>query len=543
MGIRTYRARSMADAIDAVQRELGRDAIILHTRNYKIGGFLGFGGRPVVEVTASPASVVRDRQRTPSRQHGSRTSEHTQPSSARGPGSARPAASQAGNGSSDTASTDRGRAAADEAPAGDPMSPQRRMALLEQYTALASARAGLQQAAPAHGLHAVPAGAGLRLGQAGPSVEAPKPGADRPGSDRPDGAPLDAGRLDRAGDGRAASGLPGSTLRVRSDALAMPAGTVEQELRSLRQMLGKVLHTQHAGVVSGASMGGPLAELYAGLIEAEIERSLADQIVSQVRDGLSSEDLGDAQAVHALAVAALAERIPTTRGGRGRSSEGPLTIALVGPTGVGKTTTIAKLAATYKLRRQMRVGLITTDTFRIAAVEQLRTYASIISVPMRVVMSPAEMASACRAMADCDVVLIDTAGRSPRDGQRVEELSAYLAEARPRETHLVLSATAGSTALRRAASGFAAVRPDRVLFTKLDEAESLGVMVSLLHELGLPLSFVTTGQEVPDHIEPGRAERLARLVLSSLRPGAEAAERARPAADRALAEAACGAAW
>jgi len=453
MGIRTYRARSMADAIDAVQRELGRDAIILHTRNYKVGGLFGIGGRPVVEVTASPASVVRERQR------GQATSRKP----ARDPQKPKPSPMPL----KPTA----------EVPV-DPTSPQRRRELLERYTALASAQ-GAPQPAPDPGPTSEP----VRFKE----PEKPEPQAER--------------------------------MRVRSLAAGVHvSGGVEGELRSLRQLMGRMMHTQQAGPVSASALGEPLAEAYVMMIEAEVDRDLADEVVSRVRHSLGRDELSDASMVRSAVLTALAEEIPVAKPGRGRTGEGPLTIALIGPTGVGKTTTIAKLAAAYKLRRGQRVGLITTDTFRIAAVEQLRTYASIISVPLRVVMSPAEMASACQAMADCDVVLIDTAGRSPRDGQRVEELSEYLEAARPDETHLVLSATAGLSALRSAAGGFSMVGPDRVLFTKLDEAESVGTVVSMVHALGLPLSFVTTGQEVPDHIEPGRADRLARLVLGGITP-------------------------
>ena len=455
MGIRTYRARSMADAIDAVQRELGRDAIILHTRNYKVGGLFGLGGRPVVEVTASPASVVRERQ-------PNRPSRPVHP---------------------ETRSRVPARPSSKQVPASepDPTSPQRRKALLEQYTALASAQAP----APSRS-----------------STQAEPPAATSAQAQPP----------------RRAEPAP-QRLRVRSTASDTQGG-VQDELRSLRHLLGRMMHTQNVGAVSAAALGGPLAEVYTRLVEAEVDGELADEVVSRVRQTLSADELRDPHTVHASTASALAGCIATAVPGRGRAADGPLTIALVGPTGVGKTTTIAKLAATYKLRRGLRVGLITTDTFRIAAVEQLRTYASIISVPLRVVMSPAEMAQACRAMADCDVVLIDTAGRSPRDGQRVEELSAYLAAAEPHETHLVLSATAGPSALRGAADGFAQANPDRVLFTKLDEADSVGTVVSMLYKLGLPLSFVTTGQEVPDHIEPGRADRLARLVLGRVPAGA-----------------------
>lgn len=449
MGIRTYRARSMADAIDAVQRELGRDAIILHTRNYKVGGLFGIGGRPVVEVTASPASAVRGRQRGQAQQ--------------------RPAASQPRPSSAPAASKPQTGV--------DPTSPRHRMELLERYTALAAAQ-------PAVAPQPEPRTEPVRV----PVAEPP----------RVEAAPKEPKTPER--------------LRVRNSAPESGAG-IEDELRSLRQLLGRMMHTQQAGPVSASALGRPLAEAYTKLIEAEVDRELADEVASRVRHALTRDELEDASVVHASALSALAESIAVAAPGRGRTSDGPLTIALVGPTGVGKTTTIAKLAAAYKLRRGLRVGLITTDTFRIAAVEQLRTYAGIISVPLRVVMSPAEMAQACRAMSDCDVVLIDTAGRSPRDGQRVEELSAYLAAARPHETHLVLSATAGPSALRSAAAGFAQAGPDRVLFTKLDEAESVGTVLSTIYALGLPLSFVTTGQEVPDHIEPGRPERLARLVL------------------------------
>ena len=199
----------------------------------------------------------------------------------------------------------------------------------------------------------------------------------------------------------------------------------------------------------------------------------------------------------------------------GRAPDGrPTTVALIGPTGVGKTTTVAKLAATYKLRHGKRVGLITCDTYRIAAVDQLRTYANIIGLPLKVVLTPTEMAAACDALCDCDVILIDTAGRSPRDSGRIEELKAFIGAARPHQTHLVLSSTAGEGALGEAARRFGQVGFDRVILTKLDEAVNFGVLLSIVRQVDAKLSFVTTGQEVPDHIEPGNAERLARIVLN-----------------------------
>ena len=132
-------------------------------------------------------------------------------------------------------------------------------------------------------------------------------------------------------------------------------------------------------------------------------------------------------------------------------------VALVGPTGVGKTTTIAKLAANYRLREKRRVGLITVDTYRVAAVEQLRTYADIIDLPMEVVATPREMREAVARMGHLDLVLMDTAGRSPRDEVKIQELKSMLSEAEPDEVHLVLSSTAGAKSLIGTAEKFADV--------------------------------------------------------------------------------------
>ena len=185
-------------------------------------------------------------------------------------------------------------------------------------------------------------------------------------------------------------------------------------------------------------------------------------------------------------------------------------MALVGPTGVGKTTTIAKLAANYRLREKRRVGLITVDTYRVAAVEQLRTYADIIDLPMEVVATPREMREAVARMSHLDLVLMDTAGRSPRDEVKIQELKSMLAEAEPDEVHLVLSSTAGAKSLISTAERFADVGTTALLLTKLDEAHSLGHLVSLVRECQLPVSYLTDGQNVPDDIQVAERRRWRR---------------------------------
>ena len=186
---------------------------------------------------------------------------------------------------------------------------------------------------------------------------------------------------------------------------------------------------------------------------------------------------------------------------------------MVGPTGVGKTTTIAKLAATFKLKQKKNVGLITLDTYRIAAVDQLRTYANIIGIPLHVVTGSDELRNALRKCAGCDVILIDTAGRSQRDDPRLKELRSLIDIADPHEVHLVLSSTCAQPVLMEIVDRFSDVRADRIIFTKLDEAVSFGVLLNVARTVNKRLSYVTTGQEVPHQIEPSSPTRLASLVL------------------------------
>ena len=196
-----------------------------------------------------------------------------------------------------------------------------------------------------------------------------------------------------------------------------------------------------------------------------------------------------------------------------RVAAGRRLVALVGPTGVGKTTTIAKLAANFRLREKRRVGLITVDTYRIAAVEQLRTYADIIDLPMEIVSTPREMHQAVARMADLDLILMDTAGRSPRDEVQIQELKSMLAEATPDEVHLVLSSVASAKSLSKTAQQFAGVGTTALVLTKLDEAASLGNLLPLVRSCRLPLSYLTHGQKVPDDIAPADSGRLAKIIL------------------------------
>jgi flagellar biosynthesis protein FlhF len=267
-----------------------------------------------------------------------------------------------------------------------------------------------------------------------------------------------------------------------------------------------------------------LFHAYARLIDADVDEQDARQLLEELQTAADPIETADSQRLRN----ALSEQIERTILCTGpiEAVPGRRTVAaLVGPTGVGKTTTIAKLAANFKLRDKARVGLVTVDTYRVAAVEQLRTYAEIIDLPMRVVASPGELRHAIDQLGDMDLVLIDTAGRSPRDELRIQELRSFLSEADVDQVHLVLSLATGVRTNELTAERFRSVGVTSMLLTKLDEAAGPGAIVSAARRIQLPISYLTTGQNVPDDIEPADARRAAQLVLSAEAPAISAASK------------------
>lgn len=176
-------------------------------------------------------------------------------------------------------------------------------------------------------------------------------------------------------------------------------------------------------------------------------------------------------------------------------------VALVGPTGVGKTTTLAKLAAEYRLDRRLEVGLVTLDTYRVNGAAHLKTYAEILDLPLEVVDSPERMSEVAEALTDrYDVVLLDTGGQGPRDDRQRRLLRSLLEAARPDEIHLTLSATGSPAVFRDAVRRFAEFRPTALTLTKLDEAPSEADLIAAVEQVDLPLAYLTFGQQVPEDI-------------------------------------------
>jgi flagellar biosynthesis protein FlhF len=556
MKLKTFQAQTMADALAAVRKDLGPDAMILHTRSYRVGSWLGFGGKNMVEITASAG------------EGSAKTKRAARPAPARAANSAATSddRSQVLGGETSTA-----RAASRESLKPVPRDSaeivvQRASSVVEPKPILTQsartdtptpARASADAPQPRPGIATrLPRREGsapVRLSDATPMPEhqqQPNTPAERQADPT---RVLDGFRrsIDRNAQESSAHNpahrSPRDETRPGSDTIEpkpapdrsphtaparSPAGTqTETDLREriagLEKMMGRVLESTRrtsiaVGRVSESAaepvVPGPLLDLTNKLVENDAPMPAIDAIISNVRDRLDRRELEDATVVRQAVLREIENSIATKGDSllaisTSTSTGKPRIISLVGPTGVGKTTTVAKLAAACKLRHGKRVGLITSDTYRIAAVEQLRTYAGIIGLPIKVVMSPEEMSTAIESLQGMDVVIVDTAGRSQHDGKRLEELRAFIDAAKPDETHLVLSSTVGNTVLERTAQKFKPLSPDRVILTKLDEAVCTGHIAGLTGRLGLPLSFITVGQEVPDDIEPARADRLARVAL------------------------------
>ena len=286
---------------------------------------------------------------------------------------------------------------------------------------------------------------------------------------------------------------------------------VQGQLTDLRSMVKELCRRSRCD--NRRDLPEELFRLFTELIDAELSEELARELVERIRTEAPGVKLADPVLVKAR-IARMIEAEIHVAGPISVTPGRRRLVALIGPTGVGKTTTIAKLAANYRLKEKSRVGLITVDTYRIAAVEQLRTYADIIDLPMQVVSTPREMREAVRRMDDLDLVLMDTAGRSPKDEVKIQELKAFLTEAAADEVHLVLSSVAGARSLEQTAQRFAAVGTTALVLTKLDEATGLGNVLPLLRSSKLPLSYLTNGQNVPDDIETADAHRVARLILA-----------------------------
>jgi len=412
MRVKRFVGDSVAETMGKVKRELGSDAVILQTRQFKEGGIFGLFGKPRVEVMAAIEELPISKKQ-------SQKTSNTYPA--------------------------------------NPYAPQKD----------------------------TPSPSGVEYNGLGtPSV--PRH------TDIPQGS-------------------QGDTSTYTNSLKANEANSVEEELQSMRKLL-ESMNRQMEGLEGDQGVWPVPLQKWAELLrERGVSPKLTKRLLRMVQQNVREEDWADDHRVKQSLKEGIRQICCNTASIQPGVRK-PRIVALIGPTGVGKTTTIGKLAAGFSIVDKRRVALITADTYRVAAVEQLKTFGEIIGVPVDVVMTPSGLKEAIERHSDKELIFIDTAGRSPHHDLHMSELKAFLDKAQPDLTLLVMSASTHSSDQAKILERFEAFTT-HFIFTKLDETINGGAILNLLERTDLPVAYITNGQNVPDDIEVATPERLTRNIL------------------------------
>ncbi|KZE73836.1 flagellar biosynthesis protein FlhF [Paenibacillus elgii] len=427
MRVKRYVVDSMPDALQKIRTDLGKDAVIINTKEIRSGGFLGMFSKKKIEVIAATDSAA---------------------------GSGQPA-----SGKSATAT------------------------LAKPVAPAATSLVNSPAAATAYGMQRD------REREAQPALSFPEVPDVLPPSPPPQAvAPAGAEPASVSG-------------RAKED-------TLLEEIKQMKEMMQK-LSSQR---MPEAAQDPVFMELERRLLDQEIDSQMVQELLARVAEEAEAEDVPVTEEFALQSLRAQLLTLLQPQDGKGIASDTRIA-HFVGPTGVGKTTTIAKLAAEQVLKHRRKVGFITSDTYRIAAVEQLKTYATILNVPLEVVFSPLDLNKALENLKDCDLIFMDTAGRNFRNEMYVSELNALLQSEGKSETFLVLSLTTKYKDMKAITYNFSKFKLDKVLFTKKDETDSYGAVVNLIRDFGLQTSYIANGQSVPDDIEELNEGQLIDWIL------------------------------
>ncbi|MBL4932944.1 flagellar biosynthesis protein FlhF [Clostridium paridis] len=267
---------------------------------------------------------------------------------------------------------------------------------------------------------------------------------------------------------------------------------LKNEMQEIKSMLAKVIDKDENAIKD---------EFDEFLDERDIEEKYIQDFKNDLNNNLSFEDKKEQLREYLRNIVQIDSKPLSGR------------VVFVGPTGVGKTTTIAKIAGKLSLIERKKVGLITIDTYRIGAVEQLKTYAEIMGITLEVVITLKEMELAIEKLSDCDVILIDTTGRSSKNKMQLSELRAFVEKAKPDETYLVISSIIKNKDIEIILDGYKLLSYDGIIVTKLDETSVYGGLVQIIKESNTPISYITTGQSVPEDIRAADKEEIVKLIL------------------------------
>jgi flagellar biosynthesis protein FlhF len=464
MQVKKFEAPTIQEALETIKRELGPEAIILQTKQYKKG--FGLMSKGSVEVTAA----VSDRSLHKKQHLEKRLPEPT-------------------------------RESIQKLPA------DRQAEVYDRYADRVAAQTRDQVQLSGRGMNK---GAGAVAAAKAEPARAERKG----GITQTRYADIDADEV--------------KPSAVAGAARAAQTTQIEHEVTHLKRMIEELRNSQEMSISRASEIAGvqgtlnqpTLQAAFEELVVGGMDKRFALSLVRKVGFELGTErttspDLVQEQLATEImgSVEVSAPTLVRPPLAAGETKRGPVLIGLVGPTGVGKTTTAAKIASLAILKHQLKVGLINLDNYKVAAFDQLGTYAKILNVPFRSVTDGQELQAAIQDFQALDVVLIDTTGRSQRDPGSLKEAQAMLSAIPGLASYLVLSATTRDNELYDMATRFGVFKPQGLIFSKLDEATTFGAIYNLAQKAKLPLAYFTTGQRVPEDFEEATRERIAALLL------------------------------
>ena len=540
MQVKIFEAPDMTTGLKRIREEFGPDALILSTRTRREGP-LGLLGKPVVEITAAidglPASgnavTMAERNILTGGGQITRDMPASRPARAQVNPSVPRKRIDCTVGANDDLLADLrppGKSALRAAKASPPspaksrkQSPRqdvpKQTTPPESQQADADARQQILAALAGSGVENALTNRRRKPQETAPAGPPPAPKAKPSVKKRGAAAATAAAKRTARQDSGQATDKKNARRQTNKQTVAKDAGAAQDGVPKRKRASAKASRQKSTDFLTaslskiGEQPTAPPPKLLSYLKDRGIEPEAARALACHAERLLPPSQLGNPQAVRRCLVEAVQNFISVappdfTGGGKQRR------IALVGPTGVGKTTTIAKLAAWYLARQYGKLALITIDTYRIAAVEQLKVYGEIMRLPVEVVMDPKQLTVCLKKHHDAALILIDTSGHSPQNGQMVAELGDFFTACPPIEKHLVLSATTRENELLHSLKAFQPLDVERTIFTKIDECLNLGVLLNVQLHNAQPLSFLTNGQRVPEDLLEIDRRLVAELILS-----------------------------
>lgn len=506
MQIKSFKAPTLKEAMANVKSELGVDAVILHTNKIKKGGILGFHAKEIVEVIAAIEDEPVVKEQKPAMDTG--------------------AASEAVLQAAAVARASRNSAPEPQSQPSGNFTPRNMVSQYQTAGTIEAISHAMAQNTPSPSFGEVLASVNRVQEQveSGESASGtlPQQLSDQPVANEQVAPVQPAVDVNSGVEQPVVKEESAEPMKAAAESLTQDRDTEtasedstdldvkEQEILDLQNQLEE-MKSMLVEMSRNKGEAGGIPNFQRAMEEQGISQHVLEDMISKLN---GTEILAPQNSLKAMkALEKYIRKAIRIANGITLYSDKPKIVALIGPTGVGKTTTLAKIAAKFVLEEGAKVALITADTYRISAVEQLKTYSDILGLPLEIVYNSQDLQEAIEKHRDKQLILLDTAGRSQYNIYHMKELSELLNIDADIEKHLVMSATTKTGDGLELLDNFSLCKPDRVIFTKVDETKTHGIILNILHRRKAALSYLTNGQSVPDDIEPASIEKLAELLL------------------------------